>query len=192
MDPMAAFKTDKGLISLTKAAPELTTTSDYTNIEKERGNSIFSSIMHVPWKESKINIIDTPGYDDFSGEVISSLKVADTGVILLNAVNGVEVGTEIIWDYMQRFETPGLFVINHCDKDKSDFSRTLDQAKQRFGNNVVPIQYPLNQGTEFDTIVDSLRMVMYKFGPDGGKPEKIAIPGPIIDCAKSTGAMFPC
>ena len=126
------------------------TISDYTNIEKERGNSIFSSIMHVPWKESKINIMDTPGYDDFSGEVISSLKVGDTGVVLLNAVNGVEVGTEIIWDYMKRFQTPGLFVINHIDKDKADFSNTLDQAVQRFGNNVIPVQYPLNQGEGFE------------------------------------------
>ena len=153
-----------------------TTTSDFTNIEKERGNSIFSTLMHAVWKDSKINIIDTPGYDDFIGEVISSLKVADTGLITLNAVNGVEVGTEIVWDYIQKFNTPGIFVINQLDKDKADFQNTLDQAKQRFGNKVVPVQYPLNTGDSFDTIVDCLRMVVYKFPSEGGKPAKEPIP----------------
>ncbi len=153
-----------------------TSISDFTNIEKERGNSMFSTLMHAPWKDSKINIIDTPGYDDFIGEVICSLKVADTGVVVLNAVNGVEVGTEIMWDYMQRFETPGVLVINQLDHDKAEFNTTLEQAKERFGNNVVPIQYPLNQGIGFNSIIDALRMVMYVFSPDGGKPEKHPIP----------------
>ena len=155
---------------------EQTTTSDYTNIEKERGNSIFSTLLHATWKDSKINIIDTPGYDDFIGEVISALKVADTGVIVLNAVNGVEVGTEIVWDSIQKFNTSGIIVINQLDKEKADYQTTLDQATERFGNKIVPVQYPLNQGTDFDTIVDCLRMVVYKFGPDGGKPEKQPIP----------------
>src|SRR5690606_28061616 len=97
------------------------TSSDYTNIEKERGNSLFSTLMHAKWKDSKINIIDTPGFDDFIGEVICSLKVADLGVMMLNAKNGVEVGTELIWEYVERFKTPALFVINHMDHDKADY-----------------------------------------------------------------------
>ena len=153
-----------------------TTISDHTEIEKERGNSIFSTAMHAPWKNSKINIIDTPGYDDFVGEVTSSLKIADTGVIVLNAVNGVEVGTELVWGYVQEYETPIIFVINQIDQDKADFEQTLDQAKQRFGTNVIPVQYPVNVGTEFNAIVDALRMTMYVFGPDGGKPTKEDIP----------------
>ncbi|MEO1714945.1 MAG: GTP-binding protein, partial [Bacteroidota bacterium] len=150
--------------------------SDYTNIEQERGNSIFSTLMHVNWKDSKINIIDTPGFDDFIGEVISSLKVADTGVMVLNAKSGVEVGTEIIWEYIERFETPGMFVVNQVDHEKSDFQNTLEQAQARFGHKVLPVQYPLNQGTDFDTIVDALRMTLYVFPTDGGKPEKKPIP----------------
>src|SRR5690606_15849622 len=75
------------------------TTSDFTNIEQERGNSLFSTLMHVKWRDSKINIIDTPGFDDFIGEVVCSLKVADTALIMVNASHGVEVGTEIIWEY---------------------------------------------------------------------------------------------
>ncbi len=160
------------------------TISDYTAIEQERQNSMFSSLMHAQWKDSKINIIDTPGFDDFVGEVISSLKVADTALILINAANGVEVGTEIIWEHVEKNHTPTIFVINQIDHDKADYDTALDQLKSRFGSNVIPIQYPLNQGAGFDTIVDALRMTMYKFGTDGGKPEKIAIPESEIERAQ--------
>lgn len=84
------------------------TTSDFTNIEKEKGNSIFSTLMHAKWKDSKINIIDTPGLDDFVGEVISSMKVADTAVVVLNSTSGVEVGTELVWEYIEKYETPAF------------------------------------------------------------------------------------
>ncbi len=152
------------------------TVSDYTNIEKERGNSLFSTLMHANWKDSKINILDTPGFDDFVGEVVSSMKVADTGVMLLNAKSGVEVGTELIWEYVEKFETPTLFVVNQVDHEKADFEMTLEQAQKRFGNKVIPVQYPLNTGTDFNTIVDALRMTLYVFPPDGGRPEKQPIP----------------
>lgn len=155
---------------------EQSTVSDYTDIEHERGNSIFDASMHVAWKDSKINIIDTPGFDDFIGEVISAMKVADVGVMLLNARSGVEVGTELIWEYIESFKTPALFVINQVDHEKSDFDTTLEQAQSRFGAKVIPVQYPLNQGEGFNKIVDALRMVMYVFPPDGGKPEKEPIP----------------
>ena len=167
---------EAGQINRLGSITDQSITSDYTNIEKERGNSIFSTLMHAYWKDSKINIIDTPGYDDFIGEVISALKVADTGVIMLHAVNGVEVGTEMVWDYIQRFNTPGILIINQLDKEKADYQTTLDQAIMRFGNKVIPIQYPLNEGDGFNTIVDALRMIVYKFPADGGKPTKEAIP----------------
>jgi len=152
------------------------TVSDHYQIEKDRGNSIFSSLMHVDWRGTKINIIDTPGYDDFVGEVVSALKVADTGVIVLNAQQGVEVGTELIWAYTEKFQTPVIFVVNQLDHEKANYEQTLEQAKARFGNKVVPMQYPLNAGEGFDTIVDVLKMTVYKFPADGGKPEKIPIP----------------
>lgn len=152
------------------------TVSDYLDIEQEKGNSLLSSIMHVEWKDSKINIIDTPGLDDFVGEVISSLKVAATSVILLDARHGVEVGTELIWDYVQEYQAPALFVVNHMDSDKADYERTLEQARERFGPKVLPMQFPGNSGAGFNSIVDALRMVMYVFKDDGGKPEKHPIP----------------
>ncbi|MEO1628447.1 MAG: GTP-binding protein, partial [Bacteroidota bacterium] len=155
---------------------EKTTISDYTNIEQERGNSIFSTLMHAKWKDSKINIIDTPGSDDFVGEVVSSMKVADTAVMMLNARSGVEVGTELLWEYIEKFNTPTLFVINHLDNEKSDFETTMEQTSSRFGNKVVPVQYPMTQGIGFNAIVDALRMVVYKFPDGGGRPQKMPIP----------------
>ena len=167
---------EAGSISRRGSVDDRTMTSDYTNIEQERGNSIFSTLMHAKWKDSKINIIDTPGYDDFVGEVISSLKVADTALMLLNARSGVEVGTELVWEYVEKYNIPSLFVINHVDNDKADFQNTLDQAIGRFGNKLLPVQYPLNTGSAFNTIVDALRMIMYVFSEDGGKPQKQEIP----------------
>ena len=152
------------------------TVSDFSQIEQSRGSSIFSTLMHVGWKDCKINIIDTPGSDDFVGEVISALKVADTGIMLLNAKSGVEVGSELLWEYVQTFKTPTIFVVNQLDHEKADFDATLDQARARFGDKVLAVQYPLSTGGNFDTIIDALRMVMYKFPTNGGKPEKHAIP----------------
>lgn len=152
------------------------TISDYTDIEKERGNSLFGTLMHARWKDSKINIIDTPGFDDFIGEVVSAIKVVDLGVMLLNAKSGVEVGTELIWEYVEENNLPALFVVNKLDHEKADYELTLEQAQNRFGSKVIPIQYPLNIGEEFDTIVDALRMTLYVFPKGGGKPEKQPIP----------------
>lgn len=160
------------------------TISDYLPIEQEKQNSILSSLMHVEWKDSKINIIDTPGLDDFVGEVISSLRVAATSVILLDARHGVEVGTELIWDYVQEYYSPALFVINHMDSEQADYEMTLEQAQERFGPKVLPMQFPANAGSGFNAIVDALRMVMYVFKDDGGKPEKQTIPEEYIGRAQ--------
>lgn len=152
------------------------TQSDYTALEQQRGHSLFASLLHCSWKDTKINILDTPGLDDFAGEVVTALKVADTAVMLLNARSGVEVGTELLWEYIDMFDTPTLFVVNHLDHEKADFEMTLEQARNRFGSRVLPLQFPVNAGTGFNAIVDALRMVMYQFPAGGGKPEKKPIP----------------
>ncbi len=163
-------------ISRRGTVEEGNTISDYTSIEQERGSSIFSTLLHATWKDSKINIIDTPGLDDFVGEIVAALKVADTALMLLNAKQGVEVGTEIIWEYIETFKAPAIFVINQLDHEKADFETTLEQARARFGTKVIPVQYPVNQGKGFNAIIDALRMVMYVFPANGGKPEKKDIP----------------
>lgn len=167
---------EAGLITRRGSIAERNTTGDYHELEQERGNSIFSKLLHTKWRGYKINIIDTPGYDDFVGEVISALRVADTGVMLLNAVMGVEVGTDIIWDYTERFKTPMIFAVNKLDDDNADFDKTVREAKAHFGNNVVVVQYPRQSGAGFHEIIDVLRMTLYKFTDGGGKPEKMPIP----------------
>src|SRR5687767_13829085 len=174
---------EAGLITRRGSIAERNTIGDYHELEQERGNSIFSKLMHTKWRGFKINILDTPGYDDFVGEVISALRVADTGVMLLNASTGVEVGTEVIWDYTEKFKTPMLFAVNKLDHEKADFDRVVQQAKEHFGNKVTVVQYPLNQGNGFNTIIDVLKMTMYKFPATGGKPEKQPIPDEEIEKA---------
>jgi elongation factor G len=163
-------------ISRRGSTSEGSTQGDYTSLEQERGHSLFTSVLHASWKDTKINILDTPGLDDFVGEVVTALKVADTAVVMLNAKGGVEVGTELIWEYVDAYDTPSIFVINQLDHEKADFESTLEQAKARFGSRVLPMQFPVNQGSNFNAIVDALRMVMYVFPPSGGKPEKKDIP----------------
>lgn len=167
---------EAGIITRRGTIAEKNTTGDYHELEQARGNSIFSKLLHSKWRGYKINIIDTPGYDDFVGEVISALRVADTGVMLLNATNGVEVGTDIIWDYTEQFKTPMIFAVNKLDEDDADFDRTVREARNHFGSNVVVVQYPRQQGAGFHEIIDVLRMTMYKFRDMGGKPEKCPIP----------------
>ena len=167
---------ESGTITRRGSVSQNNTVSDYHELEQKRGSSVFASLMHTTWHDYKINIIDTPGYDDFVGEVISALRVADTGVMLLNAEMGVEVGTDIIWEYTEKFKTPMLFVVNHIDKANADFERTLAEAKAHFGPNVVAVQYPVKTGPDYHQMIDVLNMVMYEYKPGGGKPEKKAIP----------------
>src|SRR3546814_336802 len=96
--------------------------------------------------------------------------------MLLNAQHGVEVGTELIWDYVDRHKKPTLLAVNQLDSDKARFNQTVDQARIFFGNAVTIMQYPLNQGPDFDSIIDLLKMTMYQFPPSGGKPKKLPIP----------------
>jgi elongation factor G len=167
---------EAGIINRRGSIAERNTTGDYHELEQDRGNSIFSKLLHAKWRGYKINILDTPGYDDFVGEVISALRVADTGVMLLNAAMGVEVGTDIIWEYTEKFKTPMIFAVNKIDDDQSDFDKTVAEAKSHFGSKVVVVQYPRQQGVGFHEIIDVLRMTMYKFKDSGGKPEKLPIP----------------
>jgi elongation factor G len=167
---------EAGAIHRRGSIQEKNTVGDYTDLEKERGNSIYSKLMHATWKGFKINIIDTPGFDDFTGEVISALRVADTGVMVLNTSIGVEVGTDVIWEYTEKFKTPTIFVANQLDHPKSEFDRTVQEAKAHFGSNIAVVQYPLNAGLGFNAIIDVLNMVMYEYSEGNAKPKKLPIP----------------
>lgn len=165
-----------GVINRMGSVDDGNTVSDFHELEQERKNSVFSSIMHTEWRGTKINIIDTPGMDDFSGELISALRVANTAIVTLNAQHGPEVGTEIIWRYLKEYNKPTLFVMNQLDHAKADWNLALERTREQFGSAVVVMQFPYNVGEGFNSIIDVLKMVMYKFPEGGGKPEKNPIP----------------
>ncbi|MCZ8355425.1 MAG: elongation factor G [Cyclobacteriaceae bacterium] len=167
---------EAGLIHRRGQVENKNTVSDYHEIEHEKGNSVFATLLHTEWQDYKINIIDTPGYEDSAGEIVSAMRVADTCVMTINAQHGVEIGTELIWHYADKFNKPVMFVINQVDHPKSDFENALEELKQHFGKAVVQMQYPVNEGENFNGIIDLLRMQYYKFSPEGGKPEKLPIP----------------
>lgn len=155
---------------------EHTTASDFHEIEHERQASVFATPLFAEWKDYKINIIDTPGYADYIGEVVASMRVADTGMMVVAANHGVEVGTEALWTYTKQFDTPVMFVVNKVDHDQSDFWRAVDQIHDRFGREAVVVQYPLTQGAGFNTIVDVLTMHAYEYPTGGGTPRRLPIP----------------
>jgi len=167
---------EAGIIKRRGSIEEKNTLSDYHEVEHTRGSSVYATPLHTEWKDYKINLIDTPGLDDFIGEVISSIRVCDTAVILLNATTGVEIGTEIIFEYVDKYQRPTIIAINHLDHEKANFQNTLEEARNFFGPAVTIIQYPLESGPGFNAIIDLLKMTMYKFPTSGGKPEKLPIP----------------
>ena len=153
------------------------TLSDYHPDEIERQISINASLLFCEWKSHKINILDTPGYTDFTGEVKSSLRVADTALVLLKAVEGAEVGTEIVWKYTTEYDNAVIFVVNKLDQENADFDRTVHQAREMISHDIIPVQFPLKAGLGFDTIIDVLRMKALKFEAGGtGKFTEAEIP----------------
>jgi elongation factor G len=147
------------------------TVSDYNQIEHENESSIYSTIMYTEHSDAKINILDVPGADDFVGGTVSSLQVADASVMLINAQNGVEVGTEIHSRWLDKFDKPAIIVINHCDHEKVNFDKAFESVKDSFGSDAVLAQFPVNPGPGFNAIVDIVKMKQYTYPADGGKPE---------------------
>ncbi len=166
---------EAGMLNRRGSVEQKNTVADHHEIEHERQTSVFATPLHTEWRNYKINIIDTPGLDDFIGEIISSIRVADTVVTVLNGQHGVEVGTEIIWDYIDKYQKPTLFVVNQIDHPNSNFDESFKSIKNLVGNSAVQVQYPLIiDGAQ--CILDVLKMKVYKFSPEGGKPEKLEIP----------------
>ncbi len=166
---------EAGLLNRRGTVEDHNTVADYHEVEHERETSIFATPLHTEWRNYKINIIDTPGLDDFIGEIASTMRVADSLVTVINAQHGVEVGTEIIWQYINKFSRPTLFVVNQIDHPQANYDKSFQSIVDLVGNNAVKVQYPIVVGGA-QCIVDVLKMKMYKFGPEGGKPEKLPIP----------------
>ncbi len=152
------------------------TVSDYFPVEKEYGYSVFSTVFYAEFLNKKLNFIDCPGADDFVGAAITALNVCDTGVILINGQYGVEVGTQNIFRTASSLNKPIIFAINQLDGEKADYENVLEQTREIFGSKVVPIQYPLESGPGFNSMIDVLLMKKYSWGPEGGVPTIEEIP----------------
>jgi elongation factor G len=159
------------------------TVSDYNQIEHENGSSVFSTVLYAEYNDKKINFIDVPGSDDFVGGTVAGLHIADTAVLLINAQNGIEVGTEIHNRWVEKFNKPMMIVINHLDHDKANYEKTLEMLNERYGGKIASVQYPVNAGPGFDSIVDLIKMKLYKYPADGGKPQILDIPASETDRA---------
>ena len=145
------------------------TVSDYTANEIEKQISISTSLMHIEWNGKKINILDTPGYSDFIGDVKSAMKVSDTAVMILKAAEGVEVGSEMSGKFVDEFALPSAIIINKVDNEHAAFSETYEKAKERLTSGAIVVTYPLTEGIVFDTVIDVLKMKAYTYGEAGSK-----------------------
>ena len=150
-----------GAITRLGKVTEGTTTSDYDPDEIKRQISINLSILPCPWKGVKANLIDTPGYSDFVGEVRAAMRVVEGAVIVVCAASGVEIGTEQVWSYCQEVELPRLIFINKMDRENADFYRTVEQLQTKFGSGCLPVQLPIGAQDSFQGIVDLLTMKSY-------------------------------
>jgi elongation factor G len=159
------------------------TVSDFTDIEHENKISVFPTVCYAEFNDKKLNFIDCPGADDFSNGVVAALHVADTALLLLNAQNGVEVGTEIQNRHIENAKKGMVIAVNQLDHDKANFDKTIEQAKERISKNVTIIQYPVNEGSGFNTFIDVLLMKQYKYS-DGGKVEITDVPADQKDRAE--------
>jgi elongation factor G len=152
------------------------TVSDYHLIEQEYGNSVMSSLLYTEVNGKKINILDTPGMDDFCGGLVASLQVAGLGLMVVDASTGLGAGTESANRHAEAANAKMVFVLNHLDNENANFDQTVENLKGKFGNKVTIVQYPVETGLGFNTIIDVLKMKMYKYKPEGGKPEVSEIP----------------
>ena len=159
------------------------TVSDYFPVEQEYGYSVFSTVFHVEWNNKKLNIIDCPGSDDFVGGAITALNVTDQAVILINGQYGPEVGTQNNFRYTEKLKKPVIFLVNQLDSDKCDFDTIISNMRDIYGSKCVQIQYPIETGPGFNSLIDVLLMKKYSWKPEGGVPVIEDIPAEEMDKA---------
>ena len=167
---------EAGVISRRGRITQKNTVSDYFPVEQEYGYSVFSTVYNVEWNNKKLNMIDCPGSDDFVGAALTALEVTDTCVLLLNGQYGPEVGTQNHFRYTEKLKKPVIFLVNQLDGEKCDYHGTLEKLTDIYGPKVIPIQYPLNEGPNFNALIDVLLMKKYSWGPEGGAPTIEDIP----------------
>ena len=161
------------------------TVSDNEEIEKLNQRSIFATPLYAEFMNTKFNVIDAPGSDDFIGGAVSAFKVCENGILVINAQQGVEVGTDIFARYADKYKLPLIVAVNQLDSEKADWEKTIAEMKETFGHKPIIVQFPVNPGPSFDGFIDVLKMKYYHFKDDNGTREDLDIPANLMDEAET-------
>lgn len=161
------------------------TVSDNEEIEKLNQRSIFATPLYAEFMNTKFNVIDAPGSDDFIGGAVSAFKVCENGILVINAQQGVEVGTDIFARYAEQYKLPMVVAVNQLDSEKADWEKTLSEMKETFGHKPIVVQFPVNPGPSFDGFIDVLKMKYYHFKDENGTREDLEIPADLMDEAET-------
>jgi elongation factor G len=154
-----------GVISRMGKVDDGSSVSDYEPEEAKRRISISLSILPLIWRERKFNILDTPGYTDFVGEVKAGIRVSNGGLILVDAVSGVQVGTEMVWNYAEEAKLPRFIIVSKMDRENADFNKVAENIRAKFGTKCVPMQITIGSHTSFKGVIDVLTMKAYTGSP---------------------------
>ncbi|MBQ2530912.1 MAG: elongation factor G [Bacteroidales bacterium] len=161
------------------------TVSDNTEFEQTNQKSVYATPLYAEFMNNKINVIDAPGSDDFCGGALSAFKVCESAILLINAQQGVEVGSEIFARYAEQYNKPVMVAVNQLDTEKANWDHTRDTLKEAFGKKVVFIQFPVNPGLGFNGFIDVLNMKYYRFKDENGTREELEIPAEYADEAET-------
>ncbi|MFW6198583.1 MAG: elongation factor G [Acidobacteriota bacterium] len=160
--------------------------TDFDPEEVERQISIQTALAHCDWKKRRVTFLDTPGYAVFRADTKAAMRVADSALVVVDALSGAEVMTEKGWEYVQEFRTPAIFVVNRLDRENSSFERAVESCQEVFGREVVPVQLPIGEAQDFSGVVDLVHMTAYEYERDGeGKGKRVDIPDDLREAAES-------
>ncbi|MBO7280679.1 MAG: elongation factor G [Bacteroidaceae bacterium] len=174
-----------GIIKRRGSVAAKNTVSDYFPVEQEYGYSVFSTVFQIEQAGKKLNLIDCPGSDDFAGSMVCAMEVCNLAMMVVNGQYGVEVGTQNCFRYIQKMKKPMMFVVNQVDHEKCEYDTVIEQLQSIYGSKVVPVQYPLNAGPGFTTIIDVLLMKKLTYTGEGQAPIVEDIPAEEYDKAKA-------
>ncbi len=161
------------------------TVSDYFPVEQDYGYSVFSTVFHTEWNGKKLNIIDCPGSDDFVGAALTALNVTDTAMLLINGLFGPEVGTQNHFRYTEKLHKPVIFLVNQLDAEGCDYDAVVEDLQSIYGQKVVPVQYPVETGEKFNSLIDVILMKKLTWSAEGGEPTIEEIPAEEKDKAEA-------
>ncbi|HEX7485617.1 MAG TPA: elongation factor G [Vicinamibacterales bacterium] len=182
----AAILFDAGMVNRFGKVDDGTTVTDFDEEEVARKHTLAASLAYAEWNKYKINLIDTPGFGNFLSDTLAAMRVCDAAVVVVDAVSGVEVQTEKVWEAAEEYELPRLVVVNRLDRERASLSRTLDSLNTAFGRTVIPVQMPIGEEKSFRGVVDLVGMKAYVFETDGsGTFKEDAVPGPMERDAKA-------